>query len=127
MPRLQTTAHTIGRSALLDLRRLEHAHIALWLIKDTCWLLGYKTLALLLALPTLGLALWIVWRSRRLWQELAPNLAVCAWICGNVTWMVGEFFYNDTWRPYAQWFFVFGLGVMAVHYGVMLRAKGGRP
>ena len=95
-------------------------------MKDTCWLLGYKAPALALAAPTLGLALWIVWKSRRLWQVLAPNLAVCAWICGNVTWMVGEFFYGDTWRPYAQWFFVFGLGVMVVHYAVLLWANASR-
>jgi hypothetical protein len=34
-------------------RLFENAHVALWLVKDTCWLLSYKTAALALAIPTI--------------------------------------------------------------------------
>jgi hypothetical protein len=37
--------------------------------------------------------------------------------------MAGEFFANDTWRPYAQWFFFAGLLTLAVYYISLLAKK----
>ena len=97
-------------------RRWENAHIALWLCKDTCWILNVKILALTMAAPTLALAIAITWQFRKSRTELVHNLAVCCWITGNVVWMVGEFYHDDMWRPYAQWFFFGGLGIVGVYY-----------
>ena len=70
-----------------------------------------------MAIPTITLAVWLTWQSRNRMADLAHNMAVCFWIGGNIVWMIGEFFYNDNWRPYAQWFFFSGLATMAIYYG----------
>jgi hypothetical protein len=106
-------------------RKWENAHIVLWLIKDTSWLLSYKPLAIGMGGPTLALAMFITWRMRTQRAEFFHNLAVCGWIAGNIVWMLGEFYAQDRWRPYAQWFFFFGTLVLLYYYGsiVLLRAK----
>jgi hypothetical protein len=52
--------------------------------------------------------------------ELAHNSAVCCWIVANAIWMVGEFFFHDSTRPYATIFFGIGLSILALHYGVAM-------
>lgn len=101
-------------------RKLENSHVALWLVKDTCWLMGWPFGAFLMAIPTVIMAFYITWRTRRSTSELAHNLAVCCWILANITWMTGEFFYNDTWRPFAAVFFFAGLAIIALFYGRQL-------
>lgn len=73
-------------------------------------------------LPTLVVAIDIARRSRKDKADLSHNLAVCCWIAANATWMTGEFFFADTWRPYASVFFGLGLMALAWHY-VPLLAK----
>ena len=34
----------------------------------------------------------------------------------NSVWMIGEFYFDDTTRPYALFFFVLGLLTLASHY-----------
>jgi uncharacterized membrane protein YraQ (UPF0718 family) len=108
---------------LANLRQWENRHIALWLLKDTCWLLDYEAVAMLMAGPTISLAIWITWQYRQSWSDMAHNAAVCCWISGNIVWMTGEFFFNDNWRSFAQWFFFAGLGVVAVYYAGQILAK----
>ncbi|MCY7408776.1 MAG: hypothetical protein LH473_00755 [Chitinophagales bacterium] len=99
-----------------NMRRYENLHIFLWLIKDTCWVLDAKLAGLLVAVPTILIAFHITWLHRHDVAELLHNLAVCAWICANITWMVGEFFYNDSTRSYALIFFVIGLLFVSSYY-----------
>lgn len=73
-------------------RRIENLHILLWLIKDLCWALNYKIVAMVMILPTLAVALMITWQTRHILSELLHNLAVVFWITANCTWMVGEFY-----------------------------------
>lgn len=73
-------------------RRIENLHILLWLIKDLCWALNYKPIAIVMILPTLAVALMITWQTRHILSELLHNLAVVFWITANCTWMVGEFY-----------------------------------
>ena len=99
-----------------SIRKFENLHIFLWLLKDTCWVMDYQMLGIFMIIPTLFVALMITWRMRTIVTELFHNLAVCLWIFANSTWMVGEFFYDDTTRPYATVFFVSGLLVMTYYY-----------
>jgi hypothetical protein len=48
--------------------------------------------------------------------ELLHNLAVCSWIIANSVWMTGEFYAEDSYRPYATVFFGIGLLLMAYYY-----------
>ena len=102
--------------AMKNLREYENLHIVLWLVKDTCWVLDFKTAGLIMIFPTILVALHITWLHRKEVTELYHNLAVVAWICANTTWMIGEFFYNDTLRPIATVFFCIGLLLVAIFY-----------
>ena len=97
-------------------RRLENAHVALWLLKDFAWCSSTKWLGVGMILPTLGLALLLVRASWRSFEDLAHNAAVCCWVAANITWMIGEFYFNDGTRGLARGFFYAGLGVMALYY-----------
>lgn len=75
-----------------------------------------KTVGVVMIAPTLFAALHITWLSRKSYTELAHNIAVSCWITANAIWMIGEFFYDDTLRPYAIVFFVLGLIVVSSYY-----------
>jgi hypothetical protein len=79
-------------------RQMENMHILFWLLKDISWCMGWKTLGILMIVPTLGIALIIAWRTRTLKPELAHNLAIVCWISANSYWMLSEFFGFDTVR-----------------------------
>lgn len=97
-------------------RRLENAHVALWLLKDYAWCTSVRWLGIGMALPTVVLALLLARRSWRNLEDFTHNAAVCCWILANITWMMGEFFFQDHTRPLAQMFFTVGLGWLAVYY-----------
>jgi hypothetical protein len=106
-----------------NLRKYENFHILLWLIKDSCWCMDIKTVGVVMIAPTLLAAIHITWLSRKSWTELAHNIAVSSWITANAIWMIGEFFYDDTLRPYAIVFFVLGLIVVSSYYLYLLYSK----
>lgn len=99
-----------------NIRKKENLHIVLWLIKDFGWIMDFKILALLMAVPTLALAAQLCWITRVDRSELHHNGAVLCWISANVIWMTGEFFYNDGIRHLAAPFFVLGLIILAKFY-----------
>jgi hypothetical protein len=73
-------------------RKIENLHIFLWLIKDMCWALNFKWIAIFMIIPTLAVAFMITIQTRRMRSELFHNLAIIFWISANCSWMVGEFF-----------------------------------
>lgn len=103
-------------SVLDSVRKFENLHIVLWLLKDVCWVADFKVGGMVMIVPTLGLALYLTWRFRHDRTELLNNAAVCAWICANSIWMTGEFFFDDTFRPYAIVFFIIGFLFIATEY-----------
>jgi hypothetical protein len=96
-------------------RWVENGHIFLWLIKDTCWALEFKPGGIIMIFPTVFVAFYILWRSRKVRPEFFHNIAVCAWILANSTWMIGEFWEYDA-RPIAVALFSVGLLVLLVYY-----------
>lgn len=99
-----------------SIRKFENLHIACWLIKDTCWVMDLRTLGVVMIFPTLFIAFYITYKFRKQVSELFHNLAVCLWIIANTTWMLGEFFFNDAFRPYSTVFFIAGLLVLTYFY-----------
>ena len=97
-------------------RKKENLHIVLWLLKDFGWIMDFKILALLMAIPTLFLAVQLCWITRSDDSELHHNGAVLCWIMANVVWMCGEFFFNDGIRHLAAPFFVVGLLLLGKFY-----------
>src|SRR5262245_23689592 len=66
--------------------------------------------------PTLFVAVNIAWNTRETREEFIHNVAVFFWICANSIWMIGEFFFDDSTRPFALIFFILGLLTLASHY-----------
>lgn len=96
-------------------RWIENGHILLWLMKDTCWAMEWRPGGIAMITPTLGVALFILWRSRHNRSEFFHNMAVCLWISANSVWMIGEFFKKE-FRPYAVALFVIGLVILVIYY-----------
>jgi hypothetical protein len=111
--------HSGGRAPSTDSRNMENLqnlHVALWLLKDCSWCELWKWTGVAMVAPTLFVAVWIAWHGRKSLPDLVHNVAVCLWIAANVTWMFGEFFYNDGTRNRAKVFFYAGLCVLAAYY-----------
>lgn len=104
-------------------RSFENFHILLWLLKDVCWVSDFKIAGIIIAVPTIILALYITYLHRQIFSELAHNIAVCCWILANVTWMVGEFYFQDSSRPFAIIFFIAGLSMLLYYYLIYLPFK----
>lgn len=94
---------------------VDNLHILFWLIKDACWALMFRPGGMLMIIPTLSVAIYILWKSRHYRWELFHNIAVCLWISANSLWMTGEFFQWEL-RPYAVILFLIGLSLLAVYY-----------
>lgn len=94
-------------------RWIENAHIFIWLVKDTCWALEFKPLAITMIAPAIAVAFYILWRSRAMKSEFYHSLAVCFWIIANSVWMLGEFYGHDARIPAAL---LFGCGLLVLTY-----------
>ncbi|MBK7957615.1 MAG: hypothetical protein IPK03_05555 [Bacteroidetes bacterium] len=93
----------------MDVRKLENYHIPLWLIKDTCWLLHFKTLGIVMIIPTISVAVIIAFRTRQV-VEFWLNLSVVFWIFANAFWMLTEFLEIDAdYKVYALVPFILGV------------------
>lgn len=101
----------------LTTRKLENIHIALWLLKDSSWCSDWRIFGMLMVIPTMAVAINLTWRSRHVVEELVHNGVVCLWICANITWMIGEFWYHDATRGFAKIFFYTGLAALTWFYG----------
>lgn len=110
--------HTIHISPTF--RWIENAHILLWLIKDSCWAMEWKPGGIFMIFPTLSMAMYILWKSRKIKAELYHNLAVVFWISANSIWMIGEFTERE-YRPYAAVLFCIGLSVLAIYYAFFFK------
>jgi hypothetical protein len=97
------------------IRKIENLHIAFWLVKDTCWMAQIKWLGTLMTVPTIGLALFIVFTSARP-REIFLNLAVLFWIIANSIWMITEFFFNERYKWITVIPFCAGLVFVAIYY-----------
>jgi hypothetical protein len=90
-------------------RRVENLHILFWLIKDVCWAMNFRTMGMLMIVPTMTVAIIILFQTRSILSEFIHNLAVVFWIVANCTWMIGEF-----WKIDEHLFGDIGLRQMAI-------------
>ena len=105
---------------MFDLRKWENLHIPLWLVKDTCWMLEWRWLGVLMVIPTVAMAIYILLKSIS-HVEFYINLAICFWITANSFWMCAEFFNFTEYKMLAG--IPFGLGMFAVAIFYYKQAK----
>lgn len=104
----------------INLRKFENYHILFWLVKDLCWAMEWKPLAIVMIAPTVGLAIYIAYKSFGQRFDFLHNVAICCWIIANATWMVGEFYEYET-RPVAAVLFV--IGIMLIGSSYLIRKR----
>jgi len=97
------------------IKKHENLHIVFWLIKDSCWMLQLKWLGIVMVIPTLFIAILIVYASRKI-VDVYLNLAILFWICANSFWMYIEFFTNGEFKLLAALPFALGLLFVGVYY-----------
>lgn len=82
-------------SVPLKFRKMENLHIVFWLLKDISWCMVWKPLGIIMVVPTLAVAIWIVFKNKAFVSEVCHNLAIVFWISANSFWMLSEFFEFD--------------------------------
>jgi len=96
------------RESKYSLRHFENLHIPLWLLKDTCWMMEWKVLGMIMIVPTVSVALYLTHKSRAA-RDFYINLAVSFWILANAYWMSCEFFSHVELKFYAGIPFLLGM------------------
>jgi hypothetical protein len=104
-------------------RLLENMHIPMWLIKDTCWMLQFKLVGTIVAVPTITMAIYLVIITRNFPKRFWPNLAVLFWISANTTWMLGEFYKIGFTVPAVTLFFAGIVAIFVYIYIIFIRPK----
>ena len=107
---------------LPDTRYWENMHIPLWLLKDTCWMMEWRYLGVIMIIPTVITALYILYKSR-IHNEFYINLAICFWITANSYWMCSEFFGFVEYKNLAGIPFILGMISVSVYYFRQSRRK----
>lgn len=105
-----------------NIRKHENLHIVFWLIKDSCWMLELRWLGILMIIPTLTIALLIVFVTRKT-VDLYINLGILFWICANSLWMYVEFFTDGKYKLAAAVPFTLGFLFTGIFYYKVLSAK----
>lgn len=105
-----------------NIRKYENLHIVFWLLKDSCWMLELRWLGILMIIPTLAIALMIVYITRKT-VDLYINLGILCWICANSLWMYVEFFTDGNSRLVASVPFALGFLFTGIFYYKTLRSK----
>lgn len=93
---------------------LEMAHIPLWLIKDLCWLMTWRITGLIMAVPTVLVAIILAIITYKDESRFLPNVSIAFWIIANANWMVAEFFDLPT-RFYSIAPFVAGIAIFIIY------------
>jgi hypothetical protein len=93
---------------------LETIHIPLWLLKDLCWLMTYRSLGVVMAIPTIVVALMMVSVTYGDRDRFLPNLSIAFWILANASWMFDEFFSLGI-RSYCLYPFLAGILVFLIY------------
>jgi hypothetical protein len=60
-----------------NIRLSENFHIILRLLKDTCWLVQFKIGGIVMIAPTILMAFYLAWQTRKNNIQFHPNMAVC--------------------------------------------------
>lgn len=105
---------------LLNQRQLDIIHVPLWIIKDTCWMMEFKALGVLMIIPTISVAIILCYKSRNYLQRLLLNGSVLCWVSANALWMLNDFFdLNIHWLS----LMLFSLGLIVVAIYVYFRIR----
>lgn len=95
------------------IKKYENIHIGLWLLKDICWMMEFKILGVIMVIPTISMAVYIMFKTFNS-EDFFINLAVFFWIMANSIWMISEFFNLGT-KYFGLPFFILGIVVFLIY------------
>lgn len=101
--------------SLSKLKKLENIHILFWLFKDGFWMLNFQTLAIIMVIPTIIIAIINVFIIKQE-LEILIHLAILCWILANCIWMFNEFYVINYYKYYASAFFSLGILFMFLYF-----------
>lgn len=107
---------------LEKIRKFESMHIVFWLLKDSCWMMEWKWLGVIMILPTISLAVYLILKTIGM-RDFYLNVAIFFWISANSFWMIMEFFNDDNYRHFAAIPFALGFVFVALFYLVPRKVK----
>ncbi|MBL0328928.1 MAG: hypothetical protein IPP64_05790 [Bacteroidetes bacterium] len=95
----------------------ENIHIPLWLLKDTCWMMEWRIMGIIMIIPTLTVSLIIAYSA---WKEKDDEFwiktAISFWISANSYWMVCEFVKHEELKYFAAIPFIAGMICVSYFY-----------
>lgn len=97
------------------LKKYDNLHIIFWLVKDSCWMLELRWLGALVMIPTIYLAIHIIFKTLRS-KDVFINIAIFFWISANSFWMMMEFFNDDLYKNYSLIPFSLGFVFVGIYY-----------
>ncbi len=97
------------------LKSYENLHVIFWLIKDSCWMLQFKWMGIIMVIPTIIIAAVIAFISRKT-TDVYINLSILCWICANSFWMYVEFFTTGELKLWASIPFSLGFVFVGIYY-----------
>ena len=86
-------------------------------------MMEWKTMGIAMISPTLLVALYLAWRSRKE-AEFFINLAICFWIAANAYWMCCEFIHHAELKNFAGYPFMAGMVCVGLFYLKQYRLRG---
>jgi hypothetical protein len=97
------------------IRRYESMHIVFWLVKDSCWMMEFKSLGTAMIVPTVFLAIYLAVKTIKT-RDFYINMAILCWISANSYWMFVEFFFANQYKSLAAIPFALGFVFVALFY-----------
>ena len=74
------------------IRKIENLYVVCSILKSMCWMMGFKSIAVFMILPTLLMAFYVMFHSNKNIGFLTVNIAMICWIAANSAWMLHDFY-----------------------------------
>ena len=104
------------------IKKYESLNVVFWLIKDSCWMLQLKWLGIIMVVPTVTIATFIVFISWKTADRFI-NMAILCWIVANSYWMYDEFFTSGQHKLLVSFPFALGFIFIGIFYYQILVKK----
>lgn len=67
--------------------KIDFIHFTFWLLKDISWFLNFKLVASFLAIPTILITIYVIYKSDNI---ISTSTIFSCWVMMNILWMFHE-------------------------------------
>jgi len=90
--------------------KIDFYHFSSWLLKDVFWLLKWKLLSTFMVIPTLGLTIYILFKTKKF---LSIETIFSSWVMTNIFWMLHELYDTPLYLSYP--FIILGIFTIVLY------------